>query len=56
MTKQFDDSFIDRMIDVCDGMLNRSYCVYSKFPVGAALVSEGGQVYSGNAKARYRYD
>ena len=35
------------LVDIAFGMLKRSYCPYSKFPVGAALLCADGSVYTG---------
>ena len=36
-----------QMVDLALAMTERSYCPYSKFPVGAALLCEDGQVFTG---------
>lgn len=38
---------IEEMIDLCDKMLDKSYCIYSKFPVAAVLMTECGKLISG---------
>jgi cytidine deaminase len=35
------------LMDIAVGMLEHSYCPYSRFPVGAALLCEDGRVYTG---------
>lgn len=35
------------LVDLAFSMLERSYCPYSHFPVGAALLCEDGTVYTG---------
>lgn len=36
-----------RLVDLALSMTELSYCPYSKFPVGAALLCEDGQVFTG---------
>ena len=36
-----------QLVDLALAMTERSYCPYSKFPVGAALLCEDGQVFTG---------
>ena len=38
---------IEEMIDLCEKMLEKSYCVYSKFPVAAVILTECGKVVTG---------
>lgn len=38
---------IDELIQKATGMLDRAYVPYSHFPVGAAIVTKGGTVYTG---------
>lgn len=35
------------MIDLCEQMLARSYCPYSKFAVASVLVAESGKIFTG---------
>ena len=35
------------LVDLAFSMLERSYVPYSRFPVGAALLCAGGQVFTG---------
>lgn len=44
---QIGETQIEQMIDLCEKMLDKSYCVYSNFPVAAALITEDGTVFSG---------
>ncbi|GAB2485281.1 cytidine deaminase [Alkalibacterium psychrotolerans] len=37
----------NELVSKANDMLNMAYVPYSKFPVGAALLTKGGQVYSG---------
>ena len=37
----------ERLVELAFSMLERSYCPYSGFPVGAALLCEDGAVYTG---------
>ena len=36
-----------QLVDLALSMTERSYCPYSRFPVGAALLCEDGQVFTG---------
>ncbi|MFS7207401.1 cytidine deaminase [Carnobacterium divergens] len=45
MKKHVEDS--QKWIDAANGMLEKAYVPYSKFPVGAALVTKEGLVYTG---------
>lgn len=36
-----------QMIDIANDMLDRAYVPYSHFPVGAALLGEDGEIYTG---------
>lgn len=42
-----DKNQISDMIDICERMLERSYCVYSRFPVAAVLLTECGMAITG---------
>lgn len=42
-----DDKKIEEMIDLCKKTLDKAYCVYSKFPVAAVLVTECGKPFTG---------
>lgn len=37
----------DELLNAARTMMQRSYCRYSGFPVGAALISSSGQIYTG---------
>lgn len=43
----FSDNEFNKMIDMCEQVLERSYCVYSKFAVAAVLVTDCGKAISG---------
>lgn len=38
---------IEKMIDLCESMLERSYCVYSRFPVASVLITDCGKIFTG---------
>lgn len=38
---------IDSLIELCTSMLNQSYCPYSRFAVGAVLVTDCGKIFTG---------
>lgn len=38
---------IDNLIELCTSMLNQSYCPYSRFAVGAVLVTDCGKIFTG---------
>lgn len=38
---------LEQMIDTATNMLDMAYVPYSKFPVGAAILTKSGQVFSG---------
>lgn len=38
---------IEEMIDLCEKMLDKSYCIYSNFQVASVLVTEDGKVFTG---------
>ena len=44
---QPNDTVIETLIHDATAMLDRAYVPYSKFPVGAALVTKEGEVFSG---------
>lgn len=41
------DTIIETLIHDAHAMLDRAYVPYSKFPVGAALVTKEGEIFSG---------
>lgn len=41
---------IDSLVELCSSMLAQSYCPYSKFAVGAVLVTECGKIFTGKLK------
>lgn len=41
------DVKINEMIDLCEKMLEKSYCIYSKFPVAAVLITDCGKTITG---------
>lgn len=38
---------IDNLIRLSRDAMSRAYCPYSKFPVGAALLSDDGSIFTG---------
>jgi cytidine deaminase len=42
---------INEIIDICDQMLEKSYCVYSRFAVASVLMTECGKVFTGESIA-----
>lgn len=38
---------IDSLVELCSSMLAQSYCPYSKFAVGAVLVTDCGKIFTG---------
>lgn len=44
---QFDQEKVEELIDLCDQMLERSYCIYSKFPVAAVLITNCDKIFTG---------
>lgn len=42
-----DDDKIQEFIDLCQVMLIRAYCDYSKFAVASVLVTECGKTFTG---------
>lgn len=42
-----DKAMKDKLIETATAMLEQAYVPYSKFPVGAALLTSDGQIYSG---------
>ena len=47
---------IDDAINIAISMKTKSYCSYSKFRVGAALISKSGKIYSGKKKNRSNFN
>lgn len=47
---------IDSLIELCTSMLNQSYCPYSKFAVGAVLVTDCGKIFTGKLTLTYALD
>lgn len=45
---------IQEMIDLCAKMLEKSYCIYSNFPVASVLVAEDGATFTGECKGSLR--
>lgn len=44
---QLSDAKIAEMKDLCQRMLERSYCIYSKFRVASVLVTDDGTMITG---------
>ncbi|MCZ0717363.1 cytidine deaminase [Aerococcus kribbianus] len=42
-----DNAMKDKLIEAATDMLKQAYVPYSEFPVGAALLTSDGQIYSG---------
>lgn len=38
---------INEMIDLCEKMLEKSYCIYSRFPVASVLLTDDNKVFTG---------
>lgn len=43
----FNETELNKMIDMCEKALEQSYCVYSKFAVAAVLVTDCGKTIPG---------
>jgi cytidine deaminase len=41
------DPDVQRMLEAARGALKNAYCGYSKFPVGAAVLSTDGEIFAG---------
>jgi cytidine deaminase len=48
---ELEQSKIDEIIDLCDQMLEKSYCVYSRFAVASVLVTECGKMFTGKYRS-----
>src|SRR5438270_4074489 len=44
---KLDDPVVNQMRDAASAAMNNAYCRYSKFPVGAAVLSENGEIFGG---------
>lgn len=42
-----EDEKIKEMIELCRKTLDKSYCVYSKFPVASVIVTDCDKVFTG---------
>lgn len=38
---------VEKVIDLCESMLDKSYCIYSKFPVACVLITDCGKLITG---------
>ena len=44
---KLDDPVINQMRDAAEAAMSNAYCRYSKFPVGAAVLSDDGEIFAG---------
>lgn len=47
---------IDEMIDLCEKMLERSYCIYSRFAVASVLLTDSGELFTGKCDLSSLYN